>query len=61
MCPVLLQAFDSLVPIGHGQREVIIGDRQTGTTAVAIDTNINQTERGGKLQCANEEDRQIAA
>ena len=34
--------MDSLVPIGRGQRELIIGDRQTGKTAVAIDTIINQ-------------------
>lgn len=39
-----LKAIDSLVPIGRGQRELIIGDRQTGKTAVAIDTIINQTE-----------------
>ncbi|MFQ5784672.1 MAG: F0F1 ATP synthase subunit alpha [Alphaproteobacteria bacterium] len=37
-----LKALDSLVPIGRGQRELIIGDRQTGKTAVAIDTIINQ-------------------
>merc|ERR1712051_936515 len=37
-----LKAVDSLVPIGRGQRELIIGDRQTGKTAVAIDTIINQ-------------------
>jgi F-type H+-transporting ATPase subunit alpha len=37
-----LKAIDSLVPIGRGQRELIIGDRQTGKTAVAIDTFINQ-------------------
>jgi len=37
-----LKAIDSLVPIGRGQRELIIGDRQTGKTAVAIDTIINQ-------------------
>ena len=39
-----LKALDSLVPIGRGQRELIIGDRQTGKTAVAIDTIINQKE-----------------
>src|SRR5712675_3441770 len=39
-----LKAIDSLVPIGRGQRELIIGDRQTGKTAVAIDTIINQRE-----------------
>lgn len=37
-----LKAVDSLVPIGRGQRELIIGDRQTGKTAVAIDTILNQ-------------------
>ena len=39
-----LKALDSLVPVGRGQRELIIGDRQTGKTAVAIDTIINQKE-----------------
>tara|TARA_B100000029_G_scaffold512000_1_gene607466 strand:- start:1402 stop:2934 length:1533 start_codon:yes stop_codon:yes gene_type:complete len=39
-----LKAIDSLIPIGRGQRELIIGDRQTGKTAVAIDTIINQRE-----------------
>src|SRR5438094_630230 len=39
-----LKALDALVPIGRGQRELIIGDRQTGKTAVAIDTFINQRE-----------------
>ena len=39
-----LKAIDSLIPIGRGQRELIIGDRQTGKTAVAIDTIINQKE-----------------
>jgi F-type H+-transporting ATPase subunit alpha len=39
-----LKAIDSLIPIGRGQRELIIGDRQTGKTAVAIDTIINQGE-----------------
>jgi len=38
-----LKAVDSLVPIGRGQRELIIGDRQTGKTAVAIDAMINQS------------------
>ena len=37
-----LKAIDSLIPIGRGQRELIIGDRQTGKTAIAIDTFINQ-------------------
>ena len=39
-----LKAIDSLIPLGRGQRELIIGDRQTGKTAVAIDTIINQRE-----------------
>jgi F-type H+-transporting ATPase subunit alpha len=39
-----IKAIDSLIPIGRGQRELIIGDRQTGKTAVAIDTIINQRE-----------------
>jgi len=39
-----LKAIDSMVPIGRGQRELIIGDRQTGKTAIAIDTIINQKE-----------------
>ncbi len=45
-----LKAIDSMVPIGRGQRELIIGDRQTGKTAVAIDTIINQkdTHNGDK-------------
>src|SRR5215470_8138435 len=37
-----LKAIDAMIPIGRGQRELIIGDRQTGKTAVAIDTIINQ-------------------
>lgn len=44
-----LKAIDSLVPIGRGQRELIIGDRQTGKTAIAIDTIINQVELNKKL------------
>jgi F-type H+-transporting ATPase subunit alpha len=44
-----LKAIDSMVPIGRGQRELIIGDRQTGKTAVAIDTIINQ--RGKDVIC----------
>src|SRR5690349_14462636 len=39
-----LKAVDSLVPIGRGQRELIIGDRQTGKTAIAIDTILNQKQ-----------------
>ncbi|MDY7230050.1 F0F1 ATP synthase subunit alpha [Hyalangium rubrum] len=41
-----IKALDALVPIGRGQRELIIGDRQTGKTAVAIDTIINQKSQG---------------
>src|ERR1700704_5785503 len=43
-----LKAIDAMVPIGRGQRELIIGDRQTGKTAVAIDTIINQKGTGVK-------------
>ena len=52
-----LKAIDALVPVGRGQRELIIGDRQTGKTAVAIDTFINQkeahqgTDESKKLYC----------
>ncbi len=41
-----LKAIDSMIPIGRGQRELIIGDRQTGKTALAIDTILNQKETG---------------
>ncbi len=41
-CKQVLKAIDALVPIGRGQRELIIGDRQTGKTAVAVDAIINQ-------------------
>jgi len=44
-----VKAIDSMVPIGRGQRELIIGDRQTGKTAIAIDTIINQ--RGQNMKC----------
>src|SRR6184192_4217797 len=44
-----LKAIDGMIPIGRGQRELIIGDRQTGKTAVAIDTIINQ--KGGNVVC----------
>ncbi len=43
-----LKAIDSMVPIGRGQRELIIGDRQTGKTAIAVDTIINQKGKGIK-------------
>ena len=44
-----IKAIDSMVPIGRGQRELIIGDRQTGKTAIAIDTIINQ--KGQNMHC----------
>ncbi len=44
-----IKAIDTMIPIGRGQRELIIGDRQTGKTAIAIDTIINQ--KGGDLHC----------
>src|SRR5246500_1027127 len=44
-----LKAIDSMIPIGRGQRELIIGDRQTGTTAVALDTILNN--KGNDLIC----------
>src|SRR6267378_3869852 len=47
--PTGLKAIDAMVPIGRGQRELIIGDRQTGKTAVAVDTIINQ--KGKDLFC----------
>ena len=43
-----IKAIDSMVPIGRGQRELIIGDRQTGKTAIAVDTIINQKGQGVK-------------
>tara|TARA_B100001123_G_scaffold126139_1_gene146975 strand:+ start:7023 stop:8555 length:1533 start_codon:yes stop_codon:yes gene_type:complete len=50
-----LKAIDSLIPIGRGQRELIIGDRQTGKTAVAIDTIINQK----KINESNDETKKL--
>ncbi|HYC57838.1 MAG TPA: F0F1 ATP synthase subunit alpha [Candidatus Binatia bacterium] len=44
-----VKAIDSMIPIGRGQRELIIGDRQTGKTAIAIDTILNQ--KGGDVLC----------
>ena len=44
-----LKSVDSMVPIGRGQRELIIGDRQTGKTAVAVDAIINQ--KGQDMKC----------
>jgi len=51
--PTGLKAVDALIPIGRGQRELIIGDRQTGKTAIAIDTIINQKTKSEekKLMC----------
>src|SRR3954467_2428207 len=52
-----LKSIDTLIPVGRGQRELIIGDRQTGKTAVAIDTILNQkaanagTDESAKLYC----------
>ncbi|RPG99140.1 MAG: F0F1 ATP synthase subunit alpha [Candidatus Pelagibacter sp. TMED118] len=50
-----LKAIDSLIPVGRGQRELIIGDRQTGKTAVAIDTIINQK----KVNESNDETKKL--
>jgi F-type H+-transporting ATPase subunit alpha len=44
-----IKAIDTMIPIGRGQRELIIGDRQTGKTAIALDTIINQ--KGGDIRC----------
>jgi len=44
-------AIDSMIPIGLGQRELIIGDKQTGKTALAIDTIINQKNQVNKINC----------
>jgi F-type H+-transporting ATPase subunit alpha len=51
--PTGLKAVDALIPVGRGQRELIIGDRQTGKTAIAIDTMINQKTKSEKdvLKC----------
>lgn len=46
-----LKAIDAMVPIGKGQRELIIGDRQTGKTAIALDTIINQKQQGKEVIC----------
>ena len=51
-----LKAIDSLIPVGRGQRELIIGDRQTGKTAIALDTILNQksyndANPSNKLHC----------
>jgi flagellar biosynthesis/type III secretory pathway ATPase len=44
-----IKAIDGMIPIGRGQRELIIGDRETGKTAIAVDTIINQ--KGGDVVC----------
>ena len=49
-----IKAIDALIPIGRGQRELIIGDRKTGKTAVAIDTILNQRENNKKAHSKNE-------
>src|SRR5450631_2240621 len=58
-----IKAIDSMIPIGRGQRELIIGDRQTGKSAIAIDTIINQ--KGQNLYCIyvaiGQKDAQVAA
>ena len=49
-----IKAIDAMIPIGRGQRELIIGDRQTGTTTIAVDTILNQKEfydRGEPVYC----------
>src|SRR6202045_4785140 len=46
-----IKAIDAMIPIGRGQRELIIGDRQTGKTAVAIDTIINQKNQANRPIC----------
>src|SRR5919109_3113060 len=50
-----LKAIDALIPIGRGQRELIIGDRQTGKTAIAIDTFINQKD----INASNDESKRL--
>ena len=61
--PTGLKAIDALIPIGRGQRELIIGDRQTGKTAIALDTILNQKplnaqhRREDKLYCIYVADR----
>ena len=51
-----MKAIDAMIPIGRGQRELIIGDRQTGKTSIAIDTIINQKdnyEAGNRITSYN--------
>ena len=54
-----IKAIDSMIPIGRGQRELIIGDRQTGKTAIALDTIINS--KGRDLICDLRRDRAEAS
>jgi F-type H+-transporting ATPase subunit alpha len=56
-----IKAIDSMIPIGRGQRELIIGDRQTGKTAIAMDTIINQARINAKLgaPAAGEKDSRV--
>src|SRR5207248_5446503 len=57
-----IKAIDSMIPIGRGQRELIIGDRQTGTTAVILDTIINQQGADAIcIYCANGQKRSTIA
>ena len=46
-------SIDAMIPIGRGQRELIIGDRQTGKTSIALDTIINQKEECCLCLCSN--------
>ncbi|MDO8493255.1 MAG: F0F1 ATP synthase subunit alpha [bacterium] len=46
-----VKSVDAMIPIGRGQRELIIGDRQTGKTAIALDTIINQGKEAGRVVC----------
>lgn len=48
-----IKSIDSMIPIGRGQRELIIGDRQTGKTSIVIDTILNQKERCYLYICSN--------
>ena len=56
-----LKAVDSMIPIGKGQRELIVGDRQTGKTAVAIDTIINQSNKAATLHSNRDSLRLVAS
>ena len=55
-----IKAIDSMVPIGRGQRELIIGDRQTGKTAIAIDTVINQKGQGVKCMSRHSKSMELS-